>query len=115
MSTREIRISDLTVEEFRLEIRGQILDVLRDFQSYLTPPASNNSQEQDIIFLEEAMKLVGMGKGAIYNRKSDGTIPIICGGNPLTFSRTDLMTWMEHGRPSVAEMKAMGLLKKRKK
>lgn len=115
MSLREIRISDLTVDEFRLEIRGQILDVLKDFASLNMSNPAPKSVDQDVIFIEEAMGLVGMKKGSIYNRNKRGEIPVLCSGNPLTFSKEDLLTWMQHGKPSVAQMTAMGLLKKRKK
>lgn len=115
MSTKEIRISDLTVEEFRLEIRGQILDVLKDFASLNMPNPAPKSGDQDIIFIEEVMELTGMCKGSIYNRNKRSEIPVLCAGNPLTFFRPDIITWMEHGKPSVAQMMAMGLLKKSKK
>ena len=103
------------MEEFRLEIRGQILDVLKDFESLKVPTPIHKSTNQDIIFIQEAMGLVGMKKGSIYNRNKRAEIPVLCGGNPLTFSKEDLLTWMEHGKPSVAQMTLMGLLKKRKK
>ena len=115
MSSKEIRISDLTVEEFRLEIRGQILDVLKDFESLKMPNPTPKSSDQDIIFISEVMKLTDMRKGSIYNRNKRGEIPVLCTGNPLTFYRPDIITWMENGKPSVAQMVAMGLLKKNKK
>lgn len=115
MSTKEIRISDLTVEEFGFLIRGQILNVLKDFESLKMPDSTPVSSDNDVIFIKEAMELIGMEKGSIYNRNKRREIPVLCSGNPLTFSRKDLLTWMEHGKPSVAQMTAMGLLKKRKK
>ena len=111
MSKREIRISDLTL----LEFRGVLIGILKDFDSLREPTIIQNLPEPDIINLEDAMKLVNLKKGTIYNKVNKDEMPCLCGGNPLTFSKKDLLTWLEYGKPTVAEMIAQGLLKKRKK
>lgn len=111
MSLKQIRISDLTIEEFR----GEIIAILRDFDSLKKPIIVKQKNEPDIINREEASMLVNLKRGTIYNKVNKGEMPCLCSGNPLTFSREDLITWLEHGKPTVAEMIANKLLKNRKK
>ena len=111
MILKQVRISDLTIEEFR----GELLGILRDFESIKKPTVIQQANQPDIIYREEASKLVNLRKGTIYNKVNKGEIPCLCLGNPLTFSREDLITWLEQGKPNVAEMIARNLLKNRKK
>ena len=111
MSKKEIRVSDLTLDEFR----GELLSILRDFDLVKQPCPMDQKSDQDIIFIDEAMKLVHLSKGTIYNKVNKGEMPCLCGGTPLTFSKKDLIAWIENGKPSTGEMIANKLLTKKSK
>lgn len=90
----------LTVEEFK-ELSKTIQ---LDKKYLLWPEIAPKESLPDIIYTEEAMNITGYKESTLYSKVSRREIPIISGGRPLTFSRSQLIEWMKRGRPTIAEM-----------
>lgn len=98
-------VSTLTIKEF-IELNNGL-------------KKKNNSQEntalnQDIIYLKDAARLLGYTSKTMYSKISRGQLPVVSSGRPLTFSKKQLIDWMNQGRPFVAEMKANSFMDKNK-
>jgi predicted DNA-binding transcriptional regulator AlpA len=69
---------------------------------------SNN----DIIFVDGVQQLTGYKKSTIYSKVCRFEMPVISKRRPLTFSRTDIMSWLKDGKPSVIDQEAKDYLSK---
>lgn len=94
---------------------GDLIELMIDVLKLLIPenkPIQEVKKESDIIFIEEVMRITKLKKSTIYSKVSKGEIPYLSGGRPLTFSRQAINSWIEMGKPTVAQMKADNFLKK---
>lgn len=96
----------LTVEEFK-EL-SKIIAV--DISYLIQPPAPIEKEPRDVIFIDEVKVVTGYKESTIYSKVSRREIPVISYGRPLTFSKSEILTWMKSGKPTVAEMMAEVLM-----
>jgi predicted DNA-binding transcriptional regulator AlpA len=100
----------LTVEEFKELSKTIQLDL-----KYLHPDYRKEvDNTEDIIYASEAAKLAGYTESTLYTKVSRREIPVLSGGRPLTFSKKQLIAWIEAGRPSLIEMKVKDFMKNQK-
>lgn len=101
----------LTVDEF-VELNRTIhLDL-----KYLDPDVRKEiTHVEDIIFVPDVVKLTNYKESTIYSKVCRGEMPVLSTGRPLTFSRKQLIKWIEDGRPNLAEVKMKEFLQGGKK
>lgn len=110
MQQDERPLFSLTVDEFKELSKTIAVDC-----SYLIqPPAPEEKEPRDIIFIDEVMVLTGYKDSTIYSKVSRKEIPVVSYGRPLTFSKAEILTWMKSGKPTVAEMMAEELMNEQK-
>jgi excisionase family DNA binding protein len=92
----------LTVGEY-IELNRQIFA-----EAQQQRPLSKSSQEQDeILSIEQASKLINLAKPTIYGLTCKCEIPYIKKGKKLYFIRSELVAWLNDGRQkTVKEIKA---------
>jgi len=96
----------LTVEEF-IELNKSInLDQIR-----YHVPEKIEAPKSDIIYADEVSVIANYTKSTLYSKVNRGEIPYVSGGRPLTFSRKEIIEWIQNGRPCVAEILANKFLK----
>lgn len=100
----------LTVDEFK-----ELSKIIQLDLKYLHPDYRKDVEStEDIIYASEASKLTGYTESTLYTKVSRKEIPILSGGRPLTFSRKQLIAWIEAGRPSLLEIKVKDFMKNQK-
>lgn len=57
-----------------------------------------NSENPELIFVDEASILTGLSKSTIYLKTSTNKIPHMKRGGKLYFKRSELLTWIEEGK-----------------
>ena len=97
----------LTVKEF-VELNKTIN---LDNKYLIQEPVKIEISKPDIIYAVEAAEICNYTKSTLYSKVNRGEIPSVSEGKPLTFSRNQLLEWMQLGRPSVTEMKANEFVK----
>jgi len=65
-----------------------------------------NKAENDIIFLDDVVRLTGYRKATIYTKICRFQIPVVSRRRPLTFSREAILQWMKDGKPSLIDTEA---------
>lgn len=101
------RIFELTENEF-CKMMQRLLNNVHKRE----PVQEKKEVEKDTIKVKEAAELLGYKVGYIYQLKTKNRIPFKrtkSGG--LRFSRTELMAWMNAGRPDMIEAAIKTLLK----
>lgn len=68
----------------------------------------------DLIYIDDAAKITGYTEKTIYSKVSRHELPIVSSGRPLTFSRSQLNTWIMAGRPSNSESIAKAFCENRR-
>ena len=58
------------------------------------------TMEKEIIFNEEVMELTGYTRSTIYSKVSRQEIPTFVRGRPLVFKKSQILKWLEAGRPT---------------
>jgi len=81
-----------------------------------TQSPTPNSPQSDFIFLDEVCELTNLSKPTIYSLVSRKQIPTAKqkGQKKLIFNRTEIMSWLKSGRPSIAEQQVAKQLNNRK-
>lgn len=97
----------LTVEEF-LKLQEQTID------SKIQPEVKN-----EIIDIDEVVKITGYKKNTIYSKTSNRTIPFHKRGNKIIFKRSEIEEWLLENRKltiqeQVAEIEKRTFLKRQK-
>lgn len=102
MSNNERPLYSLTVGEF-IELNQMLSTANRKKE---VTPIQLIKKEEDLIYSKQAAELAGYTEKTLSTKKSRGQIPFVSGGRPVTYSRKQLIEWIELGRPTVAEMKS---------
>ena len=93
----DTRLSDLTVGEYQTMISTILSKVVA---SAISRPASQSKLHEDLIYMDEVLKLTGYQKPTLYSKVSRCQIPVVSRGIPLTFSRKAILQWINDGRPA---------------
>ncbi|HET6992729.1 MAG TPA: hypothetical protein VFJ43_15450 [Bacteroidia bacterium] len=102
----------LSVREY-VELNRKIIS--EELQKLLFDQKKRNvPDDNDIIFLEDVMRITGYTKSTVYTKTSRFEMPVISRKKPLTFSRKEIMDWMRDGKPTVVGNQAEQYLFKKK-
>ena len=93
----DTRLSDLTVGEYKTMISTIISEAVA---STLGQPAGQSKLHEDLIYMDEVLKLTGYQKPTLYSKVSRCQIPVVSRGILLPFSRKAILQWINDGRPA---------------
>jgi predicted DNA-binding transcriptional regulator AlpA len=102
----------LTVEEYREMNKELISEILAEMTSNRESIITNAESHEDIIFIDEAVILTGYKKSTIYTKVCRYEMPVVSRRRPLTFSRSEILKWMEDGKPSLIDNESAEYLKR---
>lgn len=111
----EINLTILTMSESQLEykIKSLIREVLNE--TIVKPPIIVQDND-DLVKIDEIVKLTGYKKGYVYQLVNEGKIPFHKVGRSLRFSRKEIQEWLRAGRSEVVrDDLAIGYIKNAKK
>lgn len=98
-------LTDLTVTELRDLIRAELQVLLQRFFDAKAITNSNSIPQQEYIFIEDVMKILGIAKQSVYGRVHRGELPSYKQGKRLIFRRSEIIAIVENGRiPSKGEL-----------
>ncbi len=104
MSELNRPLYSLTVGEY-IELHQRIFSEQRQLlKSQL--PTPHKDESDDIIFIDEVIKLTGYKKPTIYSKISRNKIPILSRNKPLTFSKKAIIEWITAGKPDPLDQRA---------
>jgi len=82
----------LTISEY-IELNRQIL-----FEAKELSQSTNSDNQDEILTIEQASKLINLAKPTIYGLTCKNLIPFIKKAKKLYFRRTTLLQWLDEGR-----------------
>ena len=91
----------LTVGEFKSLLKNTIQEELTEAVHYVS-----TEERAEVIYINEVINLTGLKKATIYTKVSKMEMPVLSRNRPLSFLRTDIVEWMENGRPNHLEVLA---------
>ena len=93
----DTRLSDLTIGEYQTMISAILSKVVASTLGRLD---GQSTLHEDLIYMDEVLKLTGYQKPTLYSKVSRCQIPVVSRGIPLTFSRKAILQWINDGRPT---------------
>jgi len=66
-------------------------------------PVEYRQPQSELVKIDIAVEITGYKKGYLYELVNRNEIPYIRRGRSIRFSRTELILWMEAGRPSIVK------------
>ncbi len=97
---RESLIFNLTISELQSLIDEGVKKALEKLRCV---KSCQNSQQNEILNLDEASKLTRLAKSTIYGLVSQRKIPFFKRGRVLRFKRSELIEWIESGRKKTVD------------
>ena len=94
-------IWQFSIGEFEARLKKMVstlieLAVTKAFEERANLVADTSS---DTLDLKKASELTGLSSSTIYSKVSRFEMPSLTRGRPLLFSKKELMSWLEEGRP----------------
>ena len=94
-------IWQFSIGEFEARLKKMVstlieLAVTKAFEERANLIADTSS---DTLDLKKASELTGLSSSTIYSKVSRFEMPSLTRGRPLLFSKKELMSWLEAGRP----------------
>jgi predicted DNA-binding transcriptional regulator AlpA len=102
----------LTVEEYREMNKELMSELLAEMTSNRESSITNAESREDIIFIDDLVILTGYKKPTIYTKVCRYELPVVSRRRPLTFSRSEILKWMEDGKPSLIDNESAEYLKR---
>ena len=93
---------ELTFEELprAVSLLAEKLDKIEQLLQKKNPPAK---EEEQIISLDDACRLLNLAKPTVYGLVSQRKLPYMKQGKKLYFSKTELTNWLKEGHKAVKE------------
>jgi len=119
MLTEKLNSNDINltfIPTSKSDLLNDIENLLKKYFSNIPQSPTPNSPQSDFIFLDEVCELTNLSKPTIYSLVSRKQIPTAKqkGQKKLIFNRTEIMSWLKSGRPSIAEQQVAKQLNNRK-
>lgn len=98
-------IWQITVGDFERIVENAVSDKVEEAIQFAFEERAklDEDQTEDIIDVKLAAKLIGLTIPTMYSKVSRFEIPTMSRGRPLLFSRKELISWLENGRPSLIQ------------
>jgi predicted DNA-binding transcriptional regulator AlpA len=98
-------IWQITVGDFERIVENAVSDKVEEAVQLAFEERAklDEDQTEDIIGVKIAAKLTGLSIPTVYSKVSRFEMPTMSRGRPLLFSRKELISWLENGRPSIIQ------------
>lgn len=103
MSEQNLKpLYSLTVGEY-IELNKKVFSEEAERLLQEKPKVVSDETPDDIIFMDDVVKLTGYKKATLYSKVCRFEIPVLSRRKPLTFSREDIIRWIHDGKPNVID------------